>query len=521
MRGERTVSGHARGVVALVVAVLAISTIAGSCSFFGSFASEHWVSPTGNDGATGDEASPWRSIDTALTRAAPGDTIHITPGVYYERVIMTRSGEDGSPIRIVGYDGAVLDGSQDESEPDSEYYWGGLLELRGASHVEITGLSVRATRGSAIFVREDATNVTITNNHTINTARSGIGVWGATNVVVSDNVIETAGYAGDGAGIQLVDVVAFEARGNTVTTVGSADHPEDGISVARDSSDGTVAENTISAVQGRAIVLESWEAGTISGVSLRDNNVSASGIGVEIHPALGGTIEQVSVGGTTVVSCGDAYLINNMGVETGVPGTVREIDVSSNHAEECETALRLMLMSGSSVGAITLENTIAENITDHGCLVSLSGSAEPPLIEALAIVNNTFFNTNSNGGYGAALEISSYVDASSKITVANNIFAASNVRSVVVDLDNPGTVTVDHNLFTEASFGAAGETHGTNALETSATIFTDSAAGDFTLVAGSPAIDAGRSTDAPDVDYLGTVRPQGSAVDMGAYEYAP
>lgn len=43
--------------------------------------------------------------------------------------------------------------------------------------------------------------------------------------------------------------------------------------------------------------------------------------------------------------------------------------------------------------------------------------------------------------------------------------------------------------------------------------------GDLTLRADSEAIDGGTATDAPASDITGTLRPQGAAVDIGAYEY--
>ena len=43
---------------------------------------------------------------------------------------------------------------------------------------------------------------------------------------------------------------------------------------------------------------------------------------------------------------------------------------------------------------------------------------------------------------------------------------------------------------------------------------------DLHLSAGCPAIDAGDSLSAPVIDFDGTVRPQGAAFDVGAYEYA-
>jgi hypothetical protein len=49
-------------------------------------------------------------------------------------------------------------------------------------------------------------------------------------------------------------------------------------------------------------------------------------------------------------------------------------------------------------------------------------------------------------------------------------------------------------------------------------LFTNYSARDLTLAAGSPALDAGTATDAPATDVAATARPQGSAVDAGAYE---
>ncbi|HID38553.1 MAG TPA: T9SS type A sorting domain-containing protein, partial [Calditrichaeota bacterium] len=50
-------------------------------------------------------------------------------------------------------------------------------------------------------------------------------------------------------------------------------------------------------------------------------------------------------------------------------------------------------------------------------------------------------------------------------------------------------------------------------------LFVDPANGDFHLQSGSPAIDAGTETDAPNFDLDDLGRPHGTAFDMGAYEY--
>jgi hypothetical protein len=52
-------------------------------------------------------------------------------------------------------------------------------------------------------------------------------------------------------------------------------------------------------------------------------------------------------------------------------------------------------------------------------------------------------------------------------------------------------------------------------------LFVDAANGDYQLQSGSPAIDAGSATGAPATDFAGTARPQGAAVDIGAFEATP
>lgn len=90
------------------------------------------------DGAAGDHANPGTadaplaSIQGALERAAPGETVFVRPGVYRERIEPPTGGEPGAPITVTGPPDAVL-------ESDPRRY---NVVLIRRSHVHLTGLTI-------------------------------------------------------------------------------------------------------------------------------------------------------------------------------------------------------------------------------------------------------------------------------------------------------------------------------------------------------------------------------------------
>lgn len=72
---------------------------------------QYYVHPQGDDDQAGTSlAAPFRSIQSALQLAQPGDTIHLLPGHYYQDVYTVRDGAPGKPITIVGTQQAVVHG---------------------------------------------------------------------------------------------------------------------------------------------------------------------------------------------------------------------------------------------------------------------------------------------------------------------------------------------------------------------------------------------------------------------------
>jgi hypothetical protein len=66
-------------------------------------AGEFYVSPAGDDANPGTEAKPWRTVQGAVNRLQPGDTLSLRGGVYREAVVVPRSGVAGKPIVIKAY----------------------------------------------------------------------------------------------------------------------------------------------------------------------------------------------------------------------------------------------------------------------------------------------------------------------------------------------------------------------------------------------------------------------------------
>ena len=90
----------------------------------------------GRDGRDGSAGQPVRTIQFAVDRAKPGDTIIVHPGLYAEPVRITRGGTQDRPIVIRAAEKwqAVLDSSRHAAV---------MIGIYQAPYVEIHGLEIR------------------------------------------------------------------------------------------------------------------------------------------------------------------------------------------------------------------------------------------------------------------------------------------------------------------------------------------------------------------------------------------
>lgn len=141
--------------------------------------------------------------------------------------------------------------------------------------------------------------------------------------------------------------------------------------------------------------------------------------------------------------------------------------------------------------------------------------------------NNQFYD-NIVGGSGGGYALYVGFSTPTNTLVYNNTFVLSNGPQIASDAT--GTVFKNNIMRTTANAGAGSLTNGGSGTVqatnlTSSPTFTNGGgsylvAGDFTLVAGSAAIDTGTTINTVVDDYAGTARPQGGSYDIGAYELA-
>ncbi len=185
----------------------------------------------------------------------------------------------------------------------------------------------------------------------------------------------------------------------------------------------------------------------------------------------------------------------------------------------------------------TLYNNILWN-NSNGAPVShmVYGGVELEGLDAndgtYTLYNNTFYGNSpahSNIQPGGAIAFGT--NGIKSATLENNIFYAASGSPCYLYFDDntapaAGRVSFSNNLFFNAGKGPSGCNYNVGSIKVATDAkgvngnpnFAGPSALNFHLTVGSPAIDAGMNTGVA-TDFDGVVRPQGSAFDIGAFEF--
>jgi len=190
-----------------------------------------------------------------------------------------------------------------------------------------------------------------------------------------------------------------------------------------------------------------------------------------------------------------SWSIGGGGVGTGV---VRDVTLRGNIVINFEDPDQPLKSTLQGIGLFDgmYENWIIENniiITNHWHGITMTGAKDS------RVVNNTVLDLDTVRPGPPWIRISDHKDGthSSGVIVRNNLSTDFSLGAGVIS---------DHNIEL-----------GMNELST---YFVNPSGGDYHLKSTSPAIDAGSADNTPGIDIEGTVRPQGVAWDVGAYEFS-
>ena len=275
------------------------------------------------------------------------------------------------------------------------------------------------------------------------------------------------------------------------------------------------------------------------------------------YPAIQGAIDAASNGDTVIVREGEYYENINFGgkavtvrsedpedpaavaatvIDGGGAGTVVTFDSGETSAAVLSgfTICNGAALSGGGIyceeSSPTISNSIIrDNAASSGGGINIAWYSSPTVINTIIIRN---FETSENSGaggvycnpysspslintviaYNASLRNSYYgsggISGSPDTTITNSIIWGNMAN----DRPQVGGSPVITYSDIQGGYEGAGNID-------REPLFVNPAAGDYRLIHGSPCIDGGTATGAPDIDFEGDARPNGSGVDMGADEW--
>ena len=224
-----------------------------------------------------------------------------------------------------------------------------------------------------------------------------------------------------------------------------------------------------------------------------------------------------SIPGTTPV-IRDSLIADNRaysggGLRLDAGGDIANTTITGN-------ALMPLPPDGKAVGIVAAP---VDEMTGWGGGIDNRGGAD------VKIVNSTITGNHAIKGGGGLATGQGYAPVSEKValgrvTLLNTIIAGntSSAGPQGCHVKDQVIASLGHNLDSDGScfLTAAGDQPKTDPL-LGPLADNGGATETQALLAGSPAIDAGAAGGCPAHDQRGTARPQGTACDIGAYEYVP
>ncbi len=454
-------------------------------------ATNYFVSPSGNDANVGSsESAPWRTIRKATSTVVPGDSVYVHNGTYAETVVISKSGTSAGRITFSASpnENPIIDGSGMTSIATD-----GLVQINdNVNYITFSGFTVK--RSPKMGIANRGSNNIVNSNKILLSYDSAIWHRFGTNTVFRNNEVYY--------NVRMFTVSASE---NGIVCNGSASWWP--ATLNSQNSTGALWEgNYVHNNCGEGIVAHTGDK--IIGNKFRDN----WSINIYIDNGTGVLIDRNFVYDTDTVF-------------SVWPGNGRNIPIGIALADE-------------QTPCNTFDNTISNNIIVNARF----GVSFYPYTSCSGVINTKIINNSFINSWEYGIRITGSAAANSKSIIANNIFSTNRGKSLIID--NLKDFKIQNNLWYSgntnsaaqfqigsavtdlAGFNAAFPTQisgniwadpqYSSSLPTDLSQLTPSV---FSLKNTSVAIDKGAGSVVVAADFIGKSRPQGAAIDLGAFEY--
>jgi len=415
--------------------------------------------------------APFFTIQASIGFLKPGDKLYIHKGTYAENIIINKSGSAGNPIIITPYS---------SSKPKIL----GKLTIFG-DHVRVRGMMLSG-------------EITV------------VGDYVRLEGFTIDDQVQTDGLRADRLNKASMSTLqgAIVIQGTNAEIIGMTIKDKDGVAISAGSGS-TIKDN----------IIIGCEAGihTASNTLVENNDIS------RLVQQGSGDCDYMRVFGTNVTVRGN-YFHGTSQSETGDS----HVDCFQTYDDNRQVASDVLIENNICVdwfhqGVMmendkypeiplikdwTVRNNIFQGYTAWGMAVgkSLNGG-----IRGVYIYNNLFAPAEGSGANGVG-----FTGKNSFGELYNNIFY--NTGSSSYFTASEGKVTAGSNvIFNSPLPSGAGITSTKDYIGWDPS-FVNKASQDYQLNSNSPLINAGYIVDVPK-DLLGVVRPQGSRIDIGPYEF--
>lgn len=274
-------------------------------------ATDYYVATTGSDTNAGTLAAPFKTVTQALTTyvAGTGGTIYMRAGIYNEEVMITKSGNNNTPLILKPFnsESVTFNGS-------SITVLNGIIEANNCSYVTISGLKIQnvLTGADAQGIRvQNSQNIIIENNDISNLYSSGIGIWGqhvgdnTSDIIVRNNKIVNANDGGPNENISIGGANRFWVYGNELYEQGVIDHSGggEGIDIKQGSRNGYVYSNYIHNKTKIGIYVDAWNKHTYN-IEIYRNLIQDNDSGIAIASERSGEVDNILIHNNVIVGCG-------------------------------------------------------------------------------------------------------------------------------------------------------------------------------------------------------------------------